>query len=137
MTAVAAGAAAILDGVFAEFFAQRQLELVLRWSNPNGILTLSPLRLSNWDFYFLLAALIGLFALHRLALVKEAGDVDRKAMLEPVVLQARRSLREISTAATSVADIPGALVREAAARARFDRVRSRAGSVSLPKGESG
>ncbi|RYG36522.1 MAG: MFS transporter, partial [Burkholderiales bacterium] len=125
ITAAAAGSAALLGGLFAEFFAQRQLELVMHWTNPNGVTTLAPLRLSNWDFYFLLAALLGLFALHRLAFVKEEGDVDRKAMLEQVVLQARRSLRDISTAATAVADIPGAFVREAAARARLDRVKSR------------
>jgi len=124
VTALAAGAAAILGGVFAEFFALRQLEVMVHWTNPNGVLTLAPLHLSNWDFYFLIAAMLGLFALHRLALVHEAGDVDRRALLEQAVIQARRSLRDISTVATAVADIPGALVRESAARSRLERVRS-------------
>jgi MFS family permease len=122
-TASAAGLAAILGGAFAEFFASRELELLLRWTNPDGVLTLTPLRLSNWDFYFLLAALLGLFALHRLALVKESGEIDRKAFVEHVVLSTRRTLRDVSTAASTVIDIPGALIREAAAQARLGRLR--------------
>jgi hypothetical protein len=53
--------------------------------NPQGALTLAPLKLSNWDFYFIISAFLGLYALHRLALVKEAGEIERGAVVEQML----------------------------------------------------
>src|SRR3546814_5584057 len=73
VTAVAAGSAPIFGGALADFFAVRRLELVGRWMSPDGVFTYLSLSLSNWDFYFLLSALLGLYALHRLGHVREIG----------------------------------------------------------------
>ena len=68
ISSAAAGLAPLLGGMFADFFAARRLEILLRWTSPGDVLTLMPLRVSNWDFYFLIAAALGLYALHRLAM---------------------------------------------------------------------
>lgn len=121
-TAVAAGIAPILGGLLAQFFAARQFELLARWRSPNGVFTL-PITLAAWDFYFLLAGLIGLYAIHRLSLVREEGEIERRAMVGQVLNETRRSIRNISSVAglRAATDLPGALLRDARVRIRLKR----------------
>lgn len=123
----AAGIAPILGGLFADFFARRQFALLLRWSGPHGVVQLAPLQLSHWDFYFLIAGLLGLYALHRLSLVHEEGQIERRAMLQQVLGQSRRVVRNLGTVAglRAVTDLPGALLRDARLRTRFRRRQAR------------
>lgn len=121
-TAVAAGLAPILGGLLAQFFAARQFELVARWSGPNGVWTL-PILLTAWDFYFLLAGLIGIYAIHRLSLVAEVGEIERREMVGQVFNETRRSIRNISSVAglRAATDLPGALLKDARLRVRLRR----------------
>jgi len=127
ISSAAAGLAPVLGGMFADFFAARRLEILLRWTSPGDVLTLMPLRVSNWDFYFLIAFVLGLYALHRLALVKEAGEVDSKAMVGEVIAQARRDVRNLSPIAglKLLTDVPAALLRDARVQLRLRRARER------------
>ena len=130
-TAIAAGIAPILGGLLAQFFAARQFELVARWRSPNGIFSL-PITLTAWDFYFLLAGLIGLYAIHRLSLVREQGEIERRAMVGQVLNETRRSIRNISSVAglRAATDLPGALLRDARTRIRVKRAQAaRAGRM--------
>lgn len=122
VTAVAAGVAPLVGGLLAQFFVARRLELVLRWSGPNGAFAL-PLILTRWDFYFLLAGLMGLYAMHRLSLVAERGEIDRRAMAYQVLAEARRSIRNMSSVAglRAATDLPGTLLRDGRLRARLRR----------------
>lgn len=122
-TAVAAGVAPILGGAFADFFAARQFEVLLRWTSPEGVALVSPLRLSQWDFYFLIAGALGLYALHRLTLVREEGEIKRDEMIQQVINQTRRTARNISTVAglRTLTYLPATLLRDAELRARFLR----------------
>lgn len=128
ISSAAAGLAPVLGGAFADFFAARRLEILLRWTSPGDVLTLMPLRVSSWDFYFLIASALGLYALHRLALVKEQGEVDSKAMVGEVIAQARRDVRNLSPIAglKLLTDVPAALVRDARVQRRLRRARERA-----------
>jgi MFS family permease len=122
VTAIAAGVAPILGGLFAEFFALRQFELVARWTGPGGAIAL-PIVLTRWDFYFLIAGVIGLYAVHRLSLVAEHGEIERRAMVGQVLGETRRTIRNISSVAglRAATDLPGALLRDARLRARLRR----------------
>ncbi|HWW66175.1 MAG TPA: MFS transporter [Sphingomonadaceae bacterium] len=125
VTSVAAGIAPILGGILADFFGARRLELLLRWTGPEGIILLAPLRLSHWDFYFLLAGLLGLYALHRLGTVCEEGEIDRREMIQQVLHQTRRTVRNLSTVAglRAMTEIPSLFLRDARLRARLKRAR--------------
>jgi MFS family permease len=127
ISSAAAGLAPLLGGMFADFFAARQLEILLRWTSPGDVLTLMPLRVSNWDFYFLIAAILGLYALHRLAMVKEQGEIDNRLMVGEVLAQARRDVRNVSPIAglKMLTDVPAALLRDARVRKRLQRMRDR------------
>ena len=122
-SSLAAGVAPILGGLFADFFAARRFELLLRWTSPNGTLVLAPVTLSHWDFYFLIAGLLGAYALHRLSLVQEEGQIERREMLVQLLGETRRAARTLGTVAglRALTDIPGALLHDARLRARWLR----------------
>lgn len=122
VTAVAAGMAPILGGLLADFFAARQFELVARWSGPSGVWAL-PLVVTQWDFYFLVAGIIGLYAIHRLSMVEEHGEIERREMVEQVLNETRRTIRNISSVAglRAATDLPGTLLRDARLRLRLRR----------------
>lgn len=123
----AAGVAPLLGGLFADFFAKRRFEILTRWMSPESTVVLRPLELSGWDFYFLIAALIGVYAIHRLALVNEEGEIEPRHMLQQVLDQTRRSVRNLSTVAgfRAATELPANLLREATVRARLQRRRAR------------
>ena len=95
-------------------------------------MTLYPLELSGWDFYFLIAGLFGLYAIHRLALVREEGEIEARHMLQEVLDQTRRSVRALSTVAgfRAATELPGNLLREARVRARLQRRRARRAAMA-------
>lgn len=122
-TALAAGLAPAIGGLFADFFARRRFEVIVQWTDPDGIATFFPLRLGNWDFYFLASGLLGLYALHRLSGVSEEGEIGSRDMVRHVLIQARSSIHAFSTVTgfRALTEIPGSLVREVKVRRRFAR----------------
>ncbi|WP_082449592.1 MFS transporter [Sphingomonas sp. Leaf231] len=125
VTAIAAGVAPVIGGLLAQFFAVRRLELVARWTGPNGDFAV-PVVLSQWDFYFLIAGVIGLYAVHRLSLVEEHGEIERREMVGQLLSETRRTIRNISSVAglRAATDLPGALLRDARLRARLRRAQA-------------
>ena len=99
ITSMAAAAAPILGGLFADFFAARELELLIRWARPGEDLDVLHLAFNNWDFYFLMSALLGLYALHRLTLVREEGEIEHKEMVQQMMSEARRVVANLSPVA--------------------------------------
>lgn len=125
VTAVAAGIAPILGGLLADFFAKRKLELLIRWSNPHAAFSL-PIALTSWDFYFLLAGLFGIYAMHRLSLVSEQGEIERREMVSEILLGTRRTIRNISTVAglRDATAVPVSLLRDARVHLRLRRAQA-------------
>lgn len=121
-SALAAGLAPIAGGLLADFFGARQFLLTLQWTSPDGDWSF-PVTIHHWDFYFLISGAIGLYALHRLSLVREEGEIDPKEMAFQVWLQARRTVRNISSVAglRAATDLPATLLHEARVRARWLR----------------
>ena len=99
VNAVAAGIAPIIGGLFADDFAARELSLILRWTSGPEATEFVTLRLRHWDFFFLLATLLGLYALHRLTLVEEAGHGQERAMMQEIVIETRRAVASLSSVA--------------------------------------
>ncbi len=129
VTAVAAGVAPLVGGALADFFARRSLELVVRWDSPDRALNL-PLTLTSWDFYFLIAGLLGIYAIHRLSLVQEHGEIDRREMVNQVIGETWRGLRNMSSVAglRAATDLPASLIRDANLRVRWHRTQRRSRS---------
>ena len=99
VNSLAAGIAPIVGGLFADDFAARELSLILRWTSGPDATEFVTLRLRHWDFFFLLAAVLGLYALHRLSVVEEQGHGEDRAMMTEVVAEARRAVASLSSIA--------------------------------------
>jgi MFS family permease len=94
---IAAGIAPILGGRFADFFAGRELAWNLNYKSPTGEFSLATLNLQQWDFFFALAFLIGLYAIHRLAMIKETGEVEEKIVAQELLNEVRTQVRILSS----------------------------------------
>jgi len=97
VNSVAAGIAPILGGKFADFFASRQLEWTLKYTSPTGEFSLPTLSLQQWDFFFALAFVIGLYSLHRLAMIKETGEVEEKIVMNELFSEVGGQVRTLSS----------------------------------------
>ncbi|MFC1501154.1 MFS transporter [Elusimicrobiota bacterium] len=95
----AAGIAPILGGLFADFFATSNLSLVFKWISPKEEFVFQTLNFQSWDFFFAFAFLIGLYALHRLSLVEEEGEVDDEIVRAEFMGIITKPLRSLSSGA--------------------------------------
>jgi hypothetical protein len=55
------------------------------------------LSLQQWDFFFAFAFIIGLYSLHRLAMVKEIGEVEERIVVNELVEEVRDQVRILSS----------------------------------------
>jgi MFS family permease len=115
VTALAAGTAPLLGGLFATFFERRELRIYMDWRAPGGALDLVSISIGWWQFFFLISAVFGLYSLHRLSFVREEGEVPRREMVQHVLNVARRGVRNASTVAglrAAVAFPGGRIIQE-------------------------
>ena len=117
--ALAAGAAPILGGTLADFFLRKQLALTLEWNSEQYQQVFRALDVQGWDFFFLLAFVLGMVALYRLAYVNEQGEVTDKTLVEEIVLDIQREMRSLSTitALRAAINVPVSFYRKLARRA--------------------
>jgi MFS family permease len=114
ITASCAAVAPILGGLFADFFASHQLTLAFTWKGGGqDDLTLQVLDFHAWTFFFAIACLVGLYSLHRLTFVEEPAGTTDRLLLRHLLLEARRSVHSLSSAAglLRVVRMPQWLVR--------------------------
>ena len=97
VNSIAAGIAPILGGKFADIFSGRQLEWTLKYTSPTGEYSIPTLNLQQWDFFFVLAFIIGLYSIHRLSMIKEAGEVEEKIVAQELVSEMRSQVRILSS----------------------------------------
>lgn len=97
--AAAAGIASILGGLAADWFAVRELDLVIDWKAPGSLVAVTPLHLRHWEFFFVLAAVTGLYALHSLSRVPGTEAGCDRILVRDLMLEAARTLRSLSTVA--------------------------------------
>lgn len=99
VNSLAAGIAPILGGVLADFFMRREFNIIFNWVSPDANLSIITFYLKHWDFLFFIAFFIGIYSLHRLSLVAEEGDVDKKIVLMEFISEVRRHVRSVSSVA--------------------------------------
>lgn len=101
LNAFFAGIAPVLGGYFADFFSTREFAWNFEWKSPDGVWVFHTLNIQQWDFFFLFAFLLGIFALYRLSFVKERGEVRKRIVVEEIAEQLKRELK-INTAVTGI-----------------------------------
>ena len=76
------------------------------------------LNLQQWDFFFAFAFLVGLYSLHRLAMVKEVGEVEEKIVVNELFAEVRGQVRTLSSVEglRQMVTFPFSVVRDLTAR---------------------
>jgi MFS family permease len=101
---LAGGAAALTGGALAEWFASRQLSLVVRWSSPEHTTGFVALQFRHWEFLFAIAFALGMYVLHALSRVREGDHTSERNAMRDFFLEAGRTFEQVaSTAASSMA----------------------------------
>jgi len=97
INSVTAGIAPIIGGAFADYFAKRELYWKIVYKGPNGGIDIPMLSFQQWDFFFFFAFLIGLYSIHRLAMIREEGEVEKRAVIHKFISEVKRPIRNFST----------------------------------------
>jgi MFS family permease len=97
-SSLTAGCAPILGGLFVDYLAQCELSGNLIWTSPWFSFSIQAFQFQHFDFFFVVAFLIGLYALHRLVFVQEEGEVEEKIVIRAILAMNPREMRNFSTA---------------------------------------
>jgi MFS family permease len=112
VNSLAAGIAPIIAGLLADLLIEQQFSWTFNWISPGGTFTLLILHLQRWDFLFVLAFLIGVYSIHRLALVREEGEVKERVVLQALLSEVRGAASVFSvTGLRSLTRFPSLLRR--------------------------
>jgi MFS family permease len=99
---LAATVAPVLAGLAADGFSGQELSLSLKWTSTNSgspLFDWPALSLQGLDFLFVIAVVLGVYALHRLALVREEGEVEEEVVMNELMGQVRKAVRHVSNVA--------------------------------------
>ncbi|MBI2435650.1 MAG: MFS transporter [Candidatus Hydrogenedentes bacterium] len=99
ITGFAATTAPVLAGSAADWLGQYQLQFDVRWistTSPSDLVTLHALNLGGFDFLFIFAFIVGLYAMHRLLAVREEGEVKERVVLYELFMEVRRIALHVS-----------------------------------------
>jgi MFS family permease len=94
ITAFSSSIAPLIGGYLADFFTNRHLNVRIEWGGPRVTKVFRLLELHEWNFLFLIAALLALVALELLVPVKEAGEVEKEDVRRILRKSVRGSLKE-------------------------------------------
>lgn len=94
---IAAGLAPIFGGLIANWFADNRLAVTLSWESTNEAVSVPALYLTGIDFAFIASLSLGVYSVHRLSLVVEGGEAERREVLTTLVSEVRRPLLNFTT----------------------------------------
>ena len=81
VNAFMAGIAPIIGGLFADFFIDKKISLIVNWSSPTATKDYHLLVIQHWDFFFFLSAILAFLSLSMLKAVKEEGEANEKIVI--------------------------------------------------------
>jgi MFS family permease len=90
--AAAGGLAALVGGALAEWFAARELALVVEWTSPSRSAEVVALKFQHWEFLFAIAFALGMYVLHALSRVQEGADISERHVIRGFLLEAGRTM---------------------------------------------
>lgn len=85
LTATMSGIAPIIGGIFADWFAEKELSLSLHWKTGTEDVAMYVFGMQHWDFFFFFAAILGVISLGLLKQVREEGEVSERIIMSSFV----------------------------------------------------
>ncbi len=92
-TSIALGIAPLIGGLLTNLLEDSKFNWTLDWTSLNISGSIQILNLQGLDFLFILALIVGVFALHRLLYVKEDGDVKNEIIRNEFLLETTKSVK--------------------------------------------
>lgn len=84
----------LAGGILADYFTNRSLVISAQWSSPDFSKVGRLVALHEWNFLFLIGALLALISLELLTHVKEVGEVDKDIVKRVMRTSIKRDLKE-------------------------------------------
>ena len=81
VTSVFSAVAPIVGGLLVDFFSDRSLNVRVQWTGPTAEKNIYLINLHEWNFIFMIGALIALVSLEVLIRIKEKGEVEKGQMV--------------------------------------------------------
>jgi MFS family permease len=94
VVAVASSLGPLVGGMLAVYFAERKLLMTIDWNSPIIHKTFKLLELHEWNFLFVIGALLALVSLNRLSRVKELGEIHKNIVRRIMRRTIRNNLRD-------------------------------------------
>jgi MFS family permease len=94
ITAFFSSIAPLIGGYLADYFSHRHLSIDTSWGSPSGQKTLHLVSLHDWNFLFLLGALLALIALDLLGWVRETGEVRKDVVVRVLRSSIKSNLKD-------------------------------------------
>ncbi|HEU4552512.1 MAG TPA: MFS transporter [Chitinophaga sp.] len=94
ITAFFSSIAPLIGGSLADFFTKRHLVVDATWVGPHKQKTLHLVALHDWNFLFLIGALLAILALELLNLVREKGEVDKNVVVRIMRSSIKSNLKD-------------------------------------------
>lgn len=84
----------LAGGILADYFTSRSLTITAQWSSPGFSKVGRLVSLHEWNFLFLIGALLALLSMELLAHVNEVGEVDKDVVKKVMRKSIKRDLKE-------------------------------------------
>jgi MFS family permease len=98
VSACVGGCAPLAAGAVAEWFAPRELTLLLHWESPVREREVAVVGLAHWEFLFAISAIAGLYVLHALSRIEEGPEISERKVIQQFGVEAvRLSINQLSS----------------------------------------
>lgn len=94
ITALFSSLGPLIGGLLADFFANRSLSITAHYISPYFNEVIRLVALHEWNFLFLIGALLALFSLNLLSRVKEIGEVNKNIVRRIMRTSIKNNLKE-------------------------------------------
>ncbi|WP_341835843.1 MFS transporter [Chitinophaga pollutisoli] len=95
VTAIFSALAPLAGGLLADYFTGRHLKVDAEWGGPRWTKSLHIIELQDWNFLFLIGALLALVAVNLLGKVKEKGEVEKDVVVRIMRSTVRNNLKDL------------------------------------------
>ena len=94
VVAVFAAAGPMAGGLMADFFATHHLIWNIQWQGPSGISTFNLLELQNWNFFFVISAVLALLSMQLIKRIEEQGEAQKQMVQLVMRKSVKRGFRK-------------------------------------------
>lgn len=94
ITAVFSFIAPLIGGFLADYFANRHLNIRIEWTSPSLEKVFRIMSLHQWNFLFIIGAVLALISLEFLVRVKEVGEVEKNLVVKIMRSSIRNNVKD-------------------------------------------